>query len=56
MIYLKLKKVTPLNCSTFPCQNNATCVNIENISSNTLIGYQCNCSDGYEGSQCEKGK
>lgn len=35
-------------CEISPCWNNGTCVNL-------LGGYQCNCSDDFEGDQCETG-
>ena len=43
----------PLNCSTLPCKNGATCYDSKNLSSNSYIGYKCYCSEGYEGDQCE---
>lgn len=37
-------------CTTyFPCLNNGTCVNNEG-------SYHCNCTLGWQGSDCEKGK
>ena len=36
------------NCASTPCQNGATCVN-------SINQYKCNCADGYEGNNCEKG-
>lgn len=35
-------------CEISPCWNNGTCVNL-------FGGYQCNCSDDFEGDQCETG-
>lgn len=32
-----------------PCANGATCVN-------TIGGYQCQCSSGFEGQDCDQGK
>lgn len=41
--------VTDVNeCEISPCWNNGTCVNL-------FGGYQCNCSDDFEGDQCETG-
>lgn len=37
-------------CTRFqPCFNNATCLN-------TNGSYSCNCTEGWEGHDCEKGK
>lgn len=33
-------------CETSPCQNNGTCLNFDG-------GYNCSCSYGYEGKNCE---
>ena len=38
-------------CSSFPCQNNATCV--PNYTKNQ---YHCNCRPGYGGFLCETGR
>ena len=35
-------------CLTSPCKNGATCVNNDG-------GYQCQCSAGWTGDQCDKG-
>ncbi|EDO34718.1 predicted protein, partial [Nematostella vectensis] len=35
-------------CDSSPCQNNATCTNKEDNS-----GYNCTCSTGFTGSDCE---
>ena len=36
-------------CNSNPCYNNGTCIDL-------LNGYHCNCSVGYDGTQCELGK
>ena len=36
-------------CTTSPCQNGATCNNLE-------TGFECDCAYGYEGDRCETGK
>ena len=40
-----------IKCRRNPCQNNATCVNFIRTKSNTT--YQCNCTWGYKGKNCE---
>lgn len=36
-------------CNFNPCQNNGTCVN-------SMGSYTCDCIDGWEDQNCEKGK
>ena len=36
-------------CASSPCQNGGTCQDLVNQ-------YQCNCDDGYEGTNCEIGR
>ena len=35
-------------CDNNPCQNGATCTN-------TIGGYQCSCTQGFEGKLCDQG-
>jgi len=37
------------DCLGNPCGSNGTCVNL-------VVGYTCNCSVGYTGTNCENGK
>ena len=37
-----------LECSSFPCMNGATCLEMVN-------GYQCQCAAGFTGDSCETG-
>lgn len=44
------------HCSTEPCLNGGTCTNIPshvNRSSNSTLGYSCNCPFGFIGNSCE---
>ena len=36
-------------CTNSPCQNGATCVNLQG-------SYRCDCKSGYNGNKCENGK
>lgn len=36
-------------CASQPCQNNGTCIDLIN-------GYQCNYTDGFNGTTCTDGK
>ena len=38
-----------LECASNPCQNGATCSDLEN-------GFECVCPFGYRGALCEEGK
>jgi len=38
--------VSPDHCANSPCQNEATCVNLQ-------AGYRCDCKTGYSGDNCE---
>ena len=39
-------------CSMFPCMNNATCLNIDNL--NGSFSFECKCQTGFYGVYCEK--
>ncbi len=45
--------MVPLNCTSSPCKNNGTCFNVKKNNSNSLIGYECKCNNGFSGSECE---
>ena len=42
----------PTKCDPNPCMNGATC----RPAPQSLVGYKCTCSPGYEGVNCEDGK
>ena len=45
-----------LRCLAGLCHNDAECVDIEESSDNTLIGFKCKCKPGYFGQFCELSK
>ena len=48
--YLSTWRLDHNRCRITPCQNGGTCVN---VGANQ---YQCNCKNGYNGTNCENGK